>query len=65
MMICKGSFNKRAGFQSLGKFLFAGLFCIVFVSLNIPIVASVWISYISSFCVYNVLHETYIMGVSL
>ena len=39
-----GSFNKRAGFQSLGKFLFvalSGYFFIVSVSLNIPIDASV------------------------
>ena len=38
----KWPFKKRASLQSLGKFLFVGLFCIVSVSLlNIPIVASI------------------------
>ena len=36
-----GLFNKCTNFQSLGKFLFVRLFCIISVSLNIPIVASV------------------------
>ena len=35
-----GSFKKGADFQSFGKFLFVGLFCIISVSLNIPIVTS-------------------------
>ena len=40
----KGSFKKLAGFQSFGRFLFfrlLGCFCIVSISTNILIVASV------------------------
>ena len=32
-----GSLKKRAGFQSIGKFLFVGLFCIVSITINIKL----------------------------
>ena len=34
----KGSFKEGASFQSLDKFLFVGLLCIISISINIPIV---------------------------